>query len=106
MFAILISANRAVEVNEMWQAREKELELENKHSRSKERSKHHGESSKGSSSYRSEREKGNQVASCSNHNPERSDCYSDEDRRGLQDEEIERFLRSRLDFLIIFYNLA
>jgi hypothetical protein len=90
----------------MWRARQKELELDNKHNRSKERSKHHGESSKNSSSHRSEYEKGNQVASCSSHNPDHSDCYSDEDQRGLQDEEIEQFLRSRLDFLIIFYSVA
>ena len=94
-----MSANRAVEVDEMWRARKKERELETKHrSRSKERSKYHSESSKGSSSYRSEHEKGNQATSCSSHNPDRSDCYSDEDRSGLQDDEIEQFLRSRLDF--------
>ncbi|XP_078162012.1 G patch domain protein isoform X2 [Carex rostrata] len=90
-------ANRAVEVDEMWRAREKERELETKHrSRSKERSKYHSESSKGSSSHRSEHEKGNQVTSCSSRNPDRSDCYSDEDRSGLQDDEIEQFLRSRV----------
>lgn len=99
LFPILMSANRAVEVDEMWRAREKERELETKHrSRSKERSQYHRESSKGSSSYRSEHEKGNQVTSCSSRNPDRSDCYSSEDQSGLQDDEIEQFLRSRLDF--------
>ncbi|KAJ3691219.1 hypothetical protein LUZ61_020383 [Rhynchospora tenuis] len=90
-------ANRVVEVNEMWRAREKEQELENKHrNRSKEKSKHHRDFLKRNSSDRSEHEKGNHGASCSSHNPDHTDFYSDGDRRGLQDDEIEQFLRARV----------
>ncbi|KAJ1692659.1 hypothetical protein LUZ63_009357 [Rhynchospora breviuscula] len=90
-------ANRVVEVNEMWRAREKEQELENKHnSRSKERSKHHSEFLKRSSSDRSEHERGYHGASCSSHHSDHTDFYADGNRRGLQDDEIEQFLRARV----------
>ncbi|KAJ4775319.1 G patch domain protein [Rhynchospora pubera] len=90
-------ANRVVEVNEMWRARKKEQELQNKHnSRSKERSKHHSEFLKRSSSDRSEHERGYHGTSCSSRSSDHTDFYADGDRRGLQDDEIEQFLRARV----------
>ncbi|WCJ32154.1 hypothetical protein M5689_013594 [Euphorbia peplus] len=83
-------ANRAVEVNEMWRARQKEHELDD---RARERSRH-GSSSSSSHGEISKK----QVISDSSINSFSSikrNCNSREDG-GLKDEEIEEFLRSRV----------
>ncbi|CAL5066411.1 unnamed protein product [Urochloa decumbens] len=86
-------ANRVVEVDEMWRAREKELELESKmkarSSRSKDRDDYRGEKRK--SEFRNH-------SSSSRVQQEGTTCnisYSDQDN-GLRDDEIERFLHSRV----------
>ncbi|KAF8731875.1 hypothetical protein HU200_015819 [Digitaria exilis] len=80
-------ANRAVEVNEMWRAREKELELESKikctSSRSKDRDDSRGDKRK--SDLRNSRLEQGTAYNIS---------YSDQED-GLRDDEIERFLHSR-----------
>ncbi|XP_062189233.1 protein PXR1-like [Phragmites australis] len=74
-------ANRVVEVNEMWRAREKELELESK---MKDRSKDRGDS-------RGEKRKSDL------RNQSSSPIIEQEDQEGgLGDDEIERFLHSRV----------
>ncbi|KAM3195341.1 hypothetical protein ACQJBY_071453 [Aegilops geniculata] len=79
-------ANRVVEVDEMWRAREKELELEFKlKRRNKERGDSRGEKRKGDSSSSSKIEEGTAYNS----------SYSDQDD-GLGDDEVEKFLHSRV----------
>ncbi|CAL5089379.1 unnamed protein product [Urochloa decumbens] len=87
-------ANRVVEVDEMWRAREKELELESKmkgrSSRSKDRDEY----------YRGEKRKSElrNHSSCSRVQQEETTLnisYSDQED-GLRDDEIERFLHSRV----------
>ncbi|WOK91965.1 hypothetical protein Cni_G00656 [Canna indica] len=94
-------ANRAVEVTEMWRAREKELELQarindntkmgrDKRSRAE---KHQTDSQRVGSSSRHEQENTNTAISYSSSKEDLEDYYSDKD--GLRDEEVEKFLRSR-----------
>lgn len=82
-------ANRVVEVDEMWRAREKELELE---SRLKRRNKERGDS-------RGEKRKGDSRNMSSSSKIEEgtaySSSYSDQDV-GLGDDEVEKFLHSRV----------
>ncbi|KAJ0078121.1 hypothetical protein Patl1_37267 [Pistacia atlantica] len=95
----LAKANRAVEVNEMWRVRQKELELND---RLKERS-------KDERSNRSHRDIGNSRSSTKRHAMDddsttdscssskrlsENDSYYREDE-GLRDEEVEEFLHSR-----------
>jgi hypothetical protein len=85
----LPAANRVVEVNEMWRAREKEVELE---SRMKGRYRDHDDS-------RGEKRKNDSrnQATSSRIDQERinySSSYS-EQKDGLGDDEIENFLHSR-----------
>jgi len=82
-------ANRVVEVNEMWRAREKELELESKvKSRSNDRDDFRGEKRKSELRNHSSSSRVEQEGTTYN-NP-----YSDQED-GLRDDEIERFLHSR-----------
>ncbi|KAA8536944.1 hypothetical protein F0562_029422 [Nyssa sinensis] len=94
-------SNRAVEVNEMWRIRQKELELDERLKR-----RHKDESSSGRShgdicdSPRSSRKRHastetNTSASCSSSERVIQDCYSREDE-GFREEEIEKFLHSRV----------
>ncbi|CAN6222739.1 unnamed protein product [Urochloa humidicola] len=84
-------ANRVVEVDEMWRAREKELELESKmkgrSSRSKDRDDYRGEKRKSEFRNHSSSSKVQQTT-C-------NISYSDQED-GLRDDEIERFLHSRV----------
>jgi hypothetical protein len=88
-YAVCCAANRVVEVDEMWRAREKELELESKmKGRSKDRDDFRGEKRKSDlrnhiSSSRVEQE-----------GTTYNNSYSDQED-GLRDDEIERFLHSR-----------
>ncbi|EHA8586452.1 hypothetical protein COCNU_scaffold000415G000010 [Cocos nucifera] len=94
------SANRAVEVGEMWRAREKELELEAKlKSGTKDRSiirvdRQHKNLIKSSSSSRHEQANRDPAVSSSSGKRGHEDCNSDDDG-GLRDDEIEEFLHSR-----------
>ncbi|XP_074585755.1 uncharacterized protein LOC141841480 [Curcuma longa] len=91
-------ANRAVEVSEMWRAREKELALEAKlEGRSKQYThkgssseKHHSSSHHISSS--SKHKENSKTLSYAPSKPDLDDCS---DRDGLRDEEVEEFLRLR-----------
>ncbi|XP_007041437.2 PREDICTED: uncharacterized protein LOC18607294 [Theobroma cacao] len=91
-------ANRAVEVNEMWRVRQKELELNNRlKGRSRDDSRHSrsdGDISNPSRST-SRRPDSNASASCSSSKRVAESSYSGEDE-GLRDEEIEEFLNSRI----------
>ncbi|XVF68155.1 hypothetical protein PTKIN_Ptkin10aG0181200 [Pterospermum kingtungense] len=91
-------ANRAVEVNEMWRVRQKELELNDSlKGRSKDDSRQrrsHGDTSNCHRST-SRRHESNFSASCSSSKRMAESSYSREDE-GLRDEEIEDFLRSRM----------
>ncbi|KAJ6692332.1 hypothetical protein OIU79_014142 [Salix purpurea] len=81
--------NRAVELNEMWRVREKELELDD---RLRGRSRHDGNSSK------NHRDVGNDFRSTSRRhslNENDTSSYSREDE-GLRDEEVDEFLHSRV----------
>ncbi|CAL4894798.1 unnamed protein product [Urochloa decumbens] len=86
-------ANRVVEVNEMWRAREKELELEskmkNRSSRSKNLDDSRGEKRKSDSRNHSSSSRVEQEGIAY------SNSYSDQED-GLGDDEIERFLHSRV----------
>ncbi|OMO92131.1 hypothetical protein COLO4_17824 [Corchorus olitorius] len=91
-------ANRAVEVNEMWRARQKELELNDRiKGRSKDDSRHSRSHKDISNSPRStiRRHDSNASASCSSSKRVAESSYSPEDE-GLRDEEIEEFLQSRV----------
>ncbi|CAA7396331.1 unnamed protein product [Spirodela intermedia] len=79
-------ANRAVEVNEMWRAREKELELDSRLSHRDRRERHQSDQSKESPSSRN-------APSSSKH--KRTDFLPNEND-GLRDEEVEEFLQSRM----------
>ncbi|XP_021300276.1 serine/arginine-rich splicing factor 11 [Herrania umbratica] len=91
-------ANRAVEVNEMWRVRQKELELNDRlKGRSRDDSRHsrsHGDISNPSRST-SRRHDSNASASCSSSKRVAESSYSREDE-GLRDGEIEEFLNSRI----------
>ncbi|KAJ9175038.1 hypothetical protein P3X46_013625 [Hevea brasiliensis] len=82
-------ANRAVEVNEMWRIRQKELELDD---RLKGRSRHENSSS---TSKRHATVDDNTGASCSSSKRISGNCYSKQDE-GLRDDEVEEFLHSRV----------
>ncbi|PUZ64848.1 hypothetical protein GQ55_3G175500 [Panicum hallii var. hallii] len=86
-------ANRVVEVNEMWRAREKELELESKvksrSSKSKDLDDSRGEKRKSDSRNHSSSSRVEQEGITY------SNSYSDQED-GLGDDEIERFLHSRV----------
>lgn len=94
----LCPANRAVEVTEMWRAREKELQLEAK---LKERSKQYtGKLSSGEKPYSNSQH----IPSSSRHKesmeslsypPSKSDLDDCSNRDGLRDEELEEFLHAR-----------
>ncbi|XVF00666.1 hypothetical protein REPUB_Repub04eG0020700 [Reevesia pubescens] len=97
-FSRLFSANRSVEVNEMWQVRQKELELNDRlKGRSKDDSRHsrsHGDISNPTRST-SRRHDTDTSASCSSSKRVAESSYSREDE-GLRDEEVEEFLQSRV----------
>ncbi|GMI70590.1 hypothetical protein like AT4G33690 [Hibiscus trionum] len=91
-------ANRAVEVNEMWQVRKKELELNDRlKARSKDDSGHNSSPVDSSISYRSTNRRHDSYvsASCSSSKRVAECSYSREDG-GLRDEEIDEFLQSRV----------
>ena len=97
-FISLSAANRVVEVNEMWRAREKELELKSKmkartnghlDSRSQKRK---NDSRDQSFSSKTEQDRPYD-ASCSSRDSRSSPYLNRED--GLGDDEIEEFLHSR-----------
>jgi len=84
-------ANRVVEVNEMWRAREKELELESKMKGRSSRSKDHGD-------FRGEKRKSERNHSSSSRIEQEGTTYDtsySDQEDGLRDDEIERFLYSR-----------
>ncbi|XP_022748626.1 protein FAM133-like [Durio zibethinus] len=90
-------ANRAVEVNEMWRVRQKELELNDSlKRRSKDDSRHSRSHADISSPPRSasRRHEINFSASCSSSKRVAESCYSRQDE-GLRDQEVEEFLQSR-----------
>ncbi|GMI74393.1 hypothetical protein like AT4G33690 [Hibiscus trionum] len=90
-------ANRAVEVDEMWRARQKELELNDRlEGRSKNDTGHNRRCGDISNSSRrtSEKHESNFSASCSSIKRMAESSYSREDG-GLRDEKIEQFLQSR-----------
>ncbi|TYI37945.1 hypothetical protein ES332_A03G251200v1 [Gossypium tomentosum] len=92
-------ANRAVEVNEMWRVRQKEIELNDRlKGRSKKDTSHIR--SYGDTSNSSRRTSGNHEsdfsASCSSSKRPDESSRSREDDEGLRDEEIEEFLQSRV----------
>ncbi|GAB4859360.1 hypothetical protein Ancab_010824 [Ancistrocladus abbreviatus] len=93
-------ANRAVEVNEMWRVRQKELQLDNRlKQRSISGSSHSSRGEEGESSRntirRQEWNDDNSKFASSSSKKMNQDCYSGEDE-GLRDEEIEEFLHSRV----------
>ncbi|KAH1099215.1 hypothetical protein J1N35_016136 [Gossypium stocksii] len=92
-------ANRAVEVNEMWRVRQKELELNDRlKGRSKKDTSHsrsYGDTSN-SSRRTSGKHESDFSASCSSSKRPAESSRSREDDEGLRDEEIEEFLQSRV----------
>ncbi|CAN6809644.1 unnamed protein product [Brassica oleracea] len=86
-------SNRAVETNEMWKAREKEIELENERRKRKSREESSSSSRmkrRGSFSKRSLDKR------CSSSNDEKKFTHPlDDEDEGLGDDEIESFLQSR-----------
>ncbi|PPD77192.1 hypothetical protein GOBAR_DD25911 [Gossypium barbadense] len=90
-------ANRAVEVNEMWRVRQKELELNDRlKGRSKKDTSHsrsYGDTSN-SSRRTSGKHESDFSASCSSSKRPAKSSRSMEDDEGLRDEEIEEFLQS------------
>lgn len=98
-YAVCPAANRVVEVNEMWRAREKELELESKmkgrSNRSKDRDDFRGEKRKS--------ELGNHSSSS---RVEEGIAYNNSDSDqvdGLRDDDLERFLHSRSVRIFIYF---
>lgn len=91
------SANKAVEVNEMWRVRQKELELNDRlKGMSQDDIRHnrrHGDTSKPSRNTNRRHER-NVSASCSSSKRVAESCFSREDE-GLRDEEVEEFLHTR-----------
>ncbi|XP_014751699.1 nucleolar protein 58 isoform X2 [Brachypodium distachyon] len=85
-----MQANRVVEVDEMWRAREKELELESK---MKNRYKDHGDSR--SKKHRSDSRNQSSSSRIAEDGIAYNSSYSDQDD-GLGDDEIEKFLHSRV----------
>lgn len=88
-------ANRAVEVNEMWRARQKELELDDN---LKGQSRDEGTVIRGERDVemsRSRRKRHDSDASCSSSKRSYEDHHFS-DSEGLRDEEIEKFLHSRV----------
>ncbi|XP_077235483.1 uncharacterized protein LOC143877363 [Tasmannia lanceolata] len=92
-------ANRAVEVNEMWRVRQKELELDNRlMGRSRDQNRDRSDRHHGDTSERTPRcEEFDKDASglCTSSKRGNEDCYSGGDG-GLRDEEVEEFLHSRV----------
>lgn len=99
-----LSANKAVEVNEMWRARQKELELEG---RIKERSRDERTNSQTHHKDRVSTSRSTDKGHADNDDSGRDSCssskrlleksYTDKDEdRGLRDEEVEEFLQSRV----------
>ncbi|KAB2091928.1 hypothetical protein ES319_A03G229000v1 [Gossypium barbadense] len=92
-------ANRAVEVNEMWRVRQKEIELNDRlKGRSKKDTSHirsYGDTSN-SSRRTSGKHESDFSASCSSSKRPDESSRSREDDEGLRDEEIEEFLQSRV----------
>ncbi|CAH8343613.1 unnamed protein product [Eruca vesicaria subsp. sativa] len=94
-------SNRAVETNEMWKAREKEIELENERlkrksreeSRSSSQMKRSGSFSKRSLDKRCSSSDDKKVTHPSSSSDKR--LYLDDDDEGFGDDEIESFLQSR-----------
>ncbi|XP_077245118.1 uncharacterized protein LOC143885045 isoform X2 [Tasmannia lanceolata] len=88
-------ANRAVEVNEMWRVRKKELELDDRlMGRSRDKShRHHGNASE--SSPRGEEASKDAAGSCTSSKRGNEDYFSGE-VGGLRDDEVEEFLHSRV----------
>ncbi|XP_051139179.1 uncharacterized protein LOC127256979 [Andrographis paniculata] len=83
-------ANRAVEVNEMWRLREKQIELDNRLTGSRDVSNTHR-----SSKHRdNDSERSGTSTSISSKKRDVTDCHTIEDG-GLGDDEVEEFLRSR-----------
>jgi len=91
---VLLAANRAVEVNEMWRVRQKELELDDRlKGKSRDEGSHVKEGGdRETSQSRSKRRDSD--ASCSSSRRSYEDHHSGDDD-GLKDEEIEKFLHSR-----------
>ncbi|KAJ6852018.1 uncharacterized protein M6B38_257375 [Iris pallida] len=95
-------ANRAVEVSELWRAREKELELDGK-IKSREKNKnvrngdkrHRGDSHHKSSSRRGQEQAMRRATCSSSNHVYDEDSYHSSDDGGLRDDEVEEFLRSR-----------
>jgi hypothetical protein len=102
-YAVCPAANRVVEVNEMWRAREKELELESKmksrNSRSNDRDDFRGEKRKSELRNHSSSSRVEQKGTTYNNS------YSDQED-GLRDDEIERFLHSRSVRIFIYFLLC
>jgi len=86
-------ANRVVEVNEMWRAREKELELESKMKGRSSRSKDHDDSR--GKKRKSEMRNHSSSSRVEQEGTTYRTSYSDQED-GLKDDEIERFLHSRV----------
>uniref|UniRef100_A0A7C9AUZ6 Uncharacterized protein n=1 Tax=Opuntia streptacantha TaxID=393608 RepID=A0A7C9AUZ6_OPUST len=87
-------ANRAVEVNEMWRVRQKELELDDRlKGKSRDEGSHVKEGGDRETS-RSISKRRDSDASCSSSRRSYEDHHSGDDD-GLKDEEIEKFLHSR-----------
>lgn len=87
-------ANRALEVGEMWRARQKEIELDRK-SKCKYSSGHSSTHMSDRGSCIDDTNKQHRDVSCSSTNGAISDGSS-VDGKGLRDEEVEEFLRSRV----------
>ncbi|KAJ6821488.1 arginine/serine-rich coiled-coil protein 2-like [Iris pallida] len=96
-------ANRAVEVSELWRAREKELELDAKiKSREKDKNIRNGEKRhRGDSHHTKNSQRGQEQdirsgsCSSSNHVCDEDSYHSSDDDGSLKDDEVEEFLRSR-----------
>ncbi|KAH9620528.1 hypothetical protein KSS87_008987 [Heliosperma pusillum] len=87
--------NRVVEVNEMWRARQKELEMDNR-SKSRRRDEDcHGSRDTDSDSTRNKSRRHDPNSSCSSSKRSYDDRLFEADS-GLKDEELEEFLRSRV----------